>query len=450
MKKLLILFILALSINAFSQDSDNIINIVSSGRGQNKDEAVKNALRSAIEQAFGAFISSNTEVLNDSLVKDEIISVSSGNVIGFELISEVTLPDGTINTSVKAKVSVSKLNSYCQNKGIQIEIKGSLFATNLKLQKLNEEAESKAIINLCIVSEDILKNSIDFFVKATDPKQVDGNSNLFTMRYNIECKTNKNYLSFYEYFIKTIEGIAMSEEEINIYKGINKPIFSFDYEYNTRKNEDPTKGARTVSDHLIFSFRSMSTAIALQNFFIKSNGKLCRFIIKNDFEDITVNVNYCETNCEGLKHTLADGQDYEQNIDKWVLNCGLNPAHYINSNNSKGSGLVNFKFNNATSWDYWIHYVDSKSQSYFFDKNARYSTTKQGCIENGWNSPYNSEYPSINYYYGSANATHLGPSPSFGKLTFTNKPIFYHYIDEQYTLEQLEKMSFIKIEPLKL
>jgi hypothetical protein len=447
MKKLLILFILALSINAFSQDSDNIINIVSSGRGQNKDEAVKNALRSAIEQAFGAFISSNTEVLNDSLVKDEIISVSSGNVIGFELISEVTLPDGTINTSVKAKVSVSKLNSYCQNKGIQIEIKGSLFATNLKLQKLNEEAESKAIINLCIVSEDILKNSIDFFVKATDPKQVDGNSNLFTMRYNIECKTNKNYLSFYEYFIKTIEGIAMSEEEINIYKGINKPIFSFDYEYNTRKNEDPTKGARTVSDHRIFSFRSMNTAIALQNFFIKSNAKLCRFIVKNDIEEITVNTNYCETNCVGRKHSIGTDKS-PQNIDKWLLNCDLNPANFYNRN---GSGLVNFQFKNGTSWDYWIRYVNSKSQSYFFDKNARYTTTKQGCRENGMDDDksYFTIYPT-NYYHYDSPSSIVDPLPNFGKLIFTNEPVFYHYIDEQYTLEQLEKLSFIKIEPLKI
>jgi hypothetical protein len=48
-------------------------------------------LRSAIEQAFGAFISSKTEILNDNLVKDEIVSVSNGNIQKFEVLSEAQI-----------------------------------------------------------------------------------------------------------------------------------------------------------------------------------------------------------------------------------------------------------------------------------------------------------------------------------------------------------------------
>ena len=50
------------------------------GNGKTKDEATKLALRSAIEQAFGGFVSSNTQILNDNLISDEIATVSSGNV----------------------------------------------------------------------------------------------------------------------------------------------------------------------------------------------------------------------------------------------------------------------------------------------------------------------------------------------------------------------------------
>ena len=64
----------------FAQDADKTVTLVVSGQGKSQDEAKQKALRSAIEQAFGAFISSKTEILNDNLVKDEIVSVANGNI----------------------------------------------------------------------------------------------------------------------------------------------------------------------------------------------------------------------------------------------------------------------------------------------------------------------------------------------------------------------------------
>ena len=55
------------------------------GSGKTIEEAKTNALRSAIEQAYGVFVSSNTEILNDELIKDEIVSISSGNIKEFKI-----------------------------------------------------------------------------------------------------------------------------------------------------------------------------------------------------------------------------------------------------------------------------------------------------------------------------------------------------------------------------
>ena len=55
-------------------DVGTTITLVTSGTGDTKEEAVKNALRSALEQTYGAFVSSNSQVVNDELVKDEIVS----------------------------------------------------------------------------------------------------------------------------------------------------------------------------------------------------------------------------------------------------------------------------------------------------------------------------------------------------------------------------------------
>jgi hypothetical protein len=49
----------------FAQDADKTVTIIVSGSGKTQDDAKQNALRSAIEQAFGTFISAKTEILND-------------------------------------------------------------------------------------------------------------------------------------------------------------------------------------------------------------------------------------------------------------------------------------------------------------------------------------------------------------------------------------------------
>ena len=79
MKRILIFtFVLLMSLTLSAQD--NTIRLTVSGEGATKEEATANALRSAIEQAFGTFVSANTQILNDDIVKDEIATISSGNI----------------------------------------------------------------------------------------------------------------------------------------------------------------------------------------------------------------------------------------------------------------------------------------------------------------------------------------------------------------------------------
>ena len=70
---------LLFTVAAYSQPKE--VTLVVTGEGATKEEASSNALRSAVEQAFGVFVSANTEILNDEIVKDEIATISSGNVI---------------------------------------------------------------------------------------------------------------------------------------------------------------------------------------------------------------------------------------------------------------------------------------------------------------------------------------------------------------------------------
>lgn len=72
MKISLVLFSFIVSTFLYAQESDKVVSITVTGSGKTQDEAKQSALRSAIEQAFGAFISSKTEMLNDKVVTDQI------------------------------------------------------------------------------------------------------------------------------------------------------------------------------------------------------------------------------------------------------------------------------------------------------------------------------------------------------------------------------------------
>lgn len=76
---LLVILTSIVSINCIAA-SPNEINLTVTADGSTKDEAIKNALRMAVEQTYGVFVSSNAEFLNDELVRDDIATVSSGNI----------------------------------------------------------------------------------------------------------------------------------------------------------------------------------------------------------------------------------------------------------------------------------------------------------------------------------------------------------------------------------
>ena len=227
LKFLLVILLLNFSL-VFSQD-DKTVTLTVSAQGETISEAKQNALRDAIEQAFGAFISSNTEILNDELVKDEIVSVSNGNIQDFEVISEVQLPNGDYATTLKATVSVNKLSAFVESKGVEVEFKGGLLAVNIKQQILNEKNEVKTIENIDNVCRKILDKSYDYEIMRGAPKQAKASansSNGWIVPLKIDVKFNENIEQFRDYFYNSVSALSMSESEIQKYQDLGKPTFT--------------------------------------------------------------------------------------------------------------------------------------------------------------------------------------------------------------------------------
>src|SRR5690606_40803599 len=98
--------------------NDQTVTLTVTGQGQTIEEARQNALRSAIELKFGTFISSKTEIVNEDLVRDEIISVSSGNIQKYDILFEGEIPGIGYATTLTATVSVNKLTTFATNNGV--------------------------------------------------------------------------------------------------------------------------------------------------------------------------------------------------------------------------------------------------------------------------------------------------------------------------------------------
>jgi len=427
----------------FSQTTENTVTLTTSGTGKTLEEAKNNALRSAIEQAFGAFISSKTEILNDEIVKDEIVSISNGNIVKYDVISDVRINENLFSTTVSSVVSISRLTSYSESKGVQVEFKGSLFSANLKLQKLNEEAEYNAVVNLCETSMELLNSSLTFTVETTDPVLTKDKKDIYQVDYKVTCATNENYNQFKDYFFKTAQSISMGKIEVDEYNKLKKPVFSFVIAKVIGKKRSvsgcPECKKEDVYQLDTIKLRNLSSAIAFQNLFIRSNGLLMNFVIHNDIENLVF---------------ISNNRFFSN--DGWVINANQEnqfsyPDFYFGEmSEPKYTDKYDYRIFKPhqglkPSLDIYKCFVEDKrfSASYFFiPKNMFWSRDLS-------NLDYDPYFFQCGYFPTPNFPENLSRRILFGTLNISSNIVIEHRITKLYTLEKLSKMSFVKIEPLK-
>ncbi len=160
---LLIVFAATITIRGFADNKDDITLIVTSD-GPTKDAAIKNALRTAIEQAYGVFVSSNTDILNDEIVKDEIATISSGNIKRYNEVSVSNSP-GITTATIEVTISKGKLVYYAKSKGPECELDGAAMSQDIELKLLYKANEEIAISNLMNEFNSQLDKCFDYTIQ---------------------------------------------------------------------------------------------------------------------------------------------------------------------------------------------------------------------------------------------------------------------------------------------
>lgn len=84
----------------------DLVEVTVTGQGEDKDEAVRDALRKAVEKGSGAFVYSQSEVKDFALLRDTIMVRAAGFVQSYKVLSAVEAIDGTWLVKIKAVVTV--------------------------------------------------------------------------------------------------------------------------------------------------------------------------------------------------------------------------------------------------------------------------------------------------------------------------------------------------------
>lgn len=222
MKKTIILFLITVfSINIYAQE--NIVSLITTGTDSNNDKAVNKALRNAVEQAFGSFLVSKSTLVNDQLASDEILTVSSGNIVSYEVVSTITNPDNKeVTATVNSKVSLVKLKSFIESKGIEVDFKGKLFAQNIMMQEFYEQSETKALKELYSLMKEFNNKCFDYDVQTKEPIK---NSDKWTIPLIVSASINENFSILKDNLIKTLQNISLNREQATEYEKLGKEIF---------------------------------------------------------------------------------------------------------------------------------------------------------------------------------------------------------------------------------
>jgi hypothetical protein len=220
----LIIFLFSNQISA----KENLVDITVFGTGKNFEIAKNNALRSALEQVTGTYISAKTTVLNDVIESDNIVSITNGSIVKYEILEKTEI-NNEYQVLIYATISANRLVNYISQKtSTSVTINGSLFVTNATEMELNQKAEEIALNNIFIVFREIYKKSFDINLTSDQPiscssdhyrgKSYKWGAKFAEIKIHLSCKANSNIKKALSFLMENLKDLSISKEAAVEYK----------------------------------------------------------------------------------------------------------------------------------------------------------------------------------------------------------------------------------------
>lgn len=179
-RSIIFLFISIISISCYA----NYVTIKSVGTGKNKQEATLSALRFALTEAYGTYISSKSSIDTNDLFKDETVMITNGNIKSY---NELEYNESTHTIILNVIVSLEKLNKYVENYGSSVLINGSALIANIDVRETNYNSADISFDHFLEKLSNTACKMYNYTLHVGEPK-VEGNF----VYLNIEVKCTDN------------------------------------------------------------------------------------------------------------------------------------------------------------------------------------------------------------------------------------------------------------------
>lgn len=357
----LFVFVFNNSMLSIADEPEKVEKVVVTGIGINADKARQNAIRNAVEQVVGTYVSSDTMVQDSQLIKDEILSFSGGYVKESKLIS-TEKDDDIVKVKLEALVISTKLRRKVQSLNITIK--------NIDGDSLFGEAISKsdANVNASLLLNKIMSKFPQSAYNITIGKPEISSTNSDTNQTNISvpttikwdktyldelktvlsqiCKTNIKYVDYNKYFSETTKPDALPGDNIPIClitkSSASKDILDNCYMIDMLKLYSLQKENRSLQSYM--SESKVSYGLIKRQNDLKL---IFTFIAKNNEELLTIPYLYYE-NLDGETDNCKK-QGFFNNMMCYNNGYMSLPNLFPASTSMSGESLIlmdgNFKFN---------------------------------------------------------------------------------------------------------
>jgi hypothetical protein len=208
-----VLLFIVCPILVIGQTANGVVVIRDQGVGNNYQEALGMALTNGLTQSFGAYITSETIIEGDDVVKDEISRLTQGNILDYEVISERVVGNEVyldVEIRVSKEQSVDFMNKVEEASGKSISFDADKWSLNVKQKQKSDSVERELIRALESSLESKFEGVVDFSMDASEVNY-QGIQAIVTIQ--CRAKTNHNITSLSTYIVKSLEEIALTSQE---------------------------------------------------------------------------------------------------------------------------------------------------------------------------------------------------------------------------------------------
>ena len=299
MKKLIIIIYLCLSHKIIIAQKE----ITVTGNGKTCTDAKNDALRNAINNAYGSLIYSSTEITNEKLISDDINMLTSGNILKYLDIESCTEINNQWTIKLKVTVSQTELAKFIEGKGKSIAISGIMLKQKTEQEVSAKKSETKIIKNILSQLESLIANPFDYEISHGKVSIID--AKYCDLPIEINVKTNNNYYNSYLKLSTEMEKISINQTDQNFRSETLKDT-NYSIEINSKlyflRNKESIELLKSFYSKLLLKLDDYKVVDGcLKDINLKENNKITKlnentlFFHNPGFISKTISANYLTT-----------------------------------------------------------------------------------------------------------------------------------------------------------